>query len=331
MNSIDGSDVAERRDAVRSHGDHTTPADPPIAVICGPTAAGKSALALALAQDVPTTIISADSRQIYRGFDIGTAKPTPDELALVPHAGIDVADPTERWSAWQWASAARDAIAQARAAGRVPLVVGGTGFYIRALVMPLAPIPPLDDRARERLAAWLDTQTPEALQRWCARLDAPRAALGPTQWRRAIEVALLTGVPLSAWHTQARDLPALSARYLVVDPGGSLADRIARRVHGMIEAGWGDEVDRLQSSVPASAPAWQATGYEVMRAWRRGQATRDEAVQRVIVQTRQYAKRQRTWFRHQLGDAPVLHVAPQVADEVARARRWWNTHCQETQ
>lgn len=303
---------------------------PPIAVICGPTAAGKSALALAFSRAVPTTIISADSRQIYRGFDIGTAKPTREELALVPHVGIDVADPTERWSAWQWASMAHRAIEEARAAGRVPLVVGGTGFYIRALVSPLAPIPPLDARAREALSQWLDTRSPDELRRWCARLDAPRAALGPTQWRRAVEVALLTGVPLSTWHAQSRALPALTVRYLVVDPGTPLVARIAARVHDMVDGGWADEVDRLQATVPESAPAWQATGYEVMRAWRRGQATREEAIQTVTVQTRQYAKRQRTWFRHQLGDAPVLRVNPQAADDVAQAQRWWQRHCEET-
>ncbi len=330
MNSIDGSGVAERGQPVTPDVAPTTTADPPIAVICGPTAAGKSALALALAREMPTTIISADSRQIYRGFDIGTAKPTRDERAQVPHVGIDVAEPTERWSAWQWASAARVAMAEARAAGRVPLVVGGTGFYIRALIAPLAPIPPLDERARQALARWLDTLAPHDLQRWCSRLDAPRASLGPTQWRRAIEVALLTGVPLSTWHAQARDLPALSVRYLVVDPGTPLADRIATRVHGMLDAGWADEVDRLQSAVPETAPAWQATGYEVMRAWRRGQVTRDQAIHTVTVQTRQYAKRQRTWFRHQLGEAPVLRVDPQAASDVARAQHWWQVHCEET-
>jgi tRNA dimethylallyltransferase len=209
--------VVESDEGVRAHDAHDAAHAPPIAVLCGPTAAGKSALALAFARTVPTTIISADSRQIYRGFDLGTAKPTREELALVPHAGVDVADPTERWSAWQWASMARRAIEEARDAGRVPLVVGGTGFYIRALVTPLAPIPPLDARARASLAHWLDTLSPDELQRWCARLDTPRAALGPTQWRRAVEVALLTGVPLSVWHAQSRPLPPLAVRYLVVD------------------------------------------------------------------------------------------------------------------
>ena len=302
----------------------------PVAVVCGPTAAGKTALALQFAAQAPVTIISADSRQIYRGFDIGTAKPTVAEQAAVPHVGLDVAEPTERWSAWQWARLAHEAIAAARRAGRVPLVVGGTGFYIRALATPLAPLPPLDPDARAGLAALLDTMDSEELRRWCLRLDPERAALGPVQWRRAIEVALLTGTRLSAWHAQAPALPAVPVRYLVVDPGPPLADRIAARVETMVADGWVDEVTALVAAVPPSAPAWQATGYGAVRDVVEGRRSIEEAVARITIDTRQYAKRQRTWFRHQLVEGPVTRVAPDQPEAYERALAWWRAHCEET-
>lgn len=304
--------------------------DRPVAVVCGPTAAGKTALALQFAAQAPVTIISADSRQVHRGFDIGTAKPTVAEQAAVPHVGLDVAAPTERWSAWQWSRLAREAIDAARHAGRVPLVVGGTGFYVRALATPLAPLPPLDPGARAALAAVLDTMAADDLQRWCRRLDPARAALGPVQWRRAIEVALLTGTRLSDWYARAPALPAVPVRYLVVDPGPPLADRIAARVRTMLADGWVEEVQALMAVVPASAPAWQATGYGAVRDVVAGRRSLEEAVARITVDTRQYAKRQRTWCRHQLVEGPVTWVAPDRPDEHQRALAWWRAHCEET-
>lgn len=321
MSSTGGSGVPDAR---------STFPEPPVAVVCGPTAAGKSALAMRFASDVPVTIVSADSRQIYRGFDIGTAKPTADEQAAVPHVGIDVADPTERWSAWRWAQLAREAIASARAAGRVPLVVGGTGFYIRALVAPLAALPPLDERARGALAGWLDRLSLDDLRRWCERLDPARAPLGPVQWRRAIEVALLTGTPISTWYARPTPRPALPVRYLVVDPGAALPHRIASRVRAMIEQGWITEVADLMARVPEAAPAWQATGYDALRAVVRGDGTLGEAIGQVTVQTRQYAKRQRTWFRHQLVEGAVERVSPEDPVDIERALAWWRAHCLET-
>lgn len=295
-----------------------------VPVICGPTAAGKSAIALRLAAVAPVTIISADSRQLYRGFDIGTAKPTSAEQALVPHVALDVAEPEERWSAWRWAVLARHAIAEARAHGRVPVVVGGTGFYVRALVSPLASIPPLDEIRRAKLAAWLEAQPPEQLRAWCTRLDAPRAALGPVQWRRAIEVALLTGRSLSAWHALGAGHTApLSVRYLVVDPGESLATRIASRVEQMAQDGWVEEVAGLAGRVSRSAPAWQATGYDVIREHVEGTRSLRDALAQVTIATRQYAKRQRTWYRHQLQDGPVTRLSPAAPDAWDHVLAWW--------
>jgi tRNA dimethylallyltransferase len=301
-----------------------------VPVICGPTAAGKSAVAMRLAEVAPITIISADSRQLFRGFDVGTAKPTPAEQAQVPHAAIDVAEPEERWSAWRWAVLARQAIAEARACGRVPVVVGGTGFYVRALVSPLATVPPLDEARRAELAAWLETQSPELLRSWCERLDPPRAGLGPVQWRRALEVALLTGTPLSMWH--ARDpghATPLAVRYLVVDPGAALATRIAARVDEMVRHGWVDEVAGLAAHVPPQAPAWQATGYDVLREHVEGRRSLRDALAQVTIATRQYAKRQRTWYRHQLHDGPVTRLSPAAPDAWDHVLAWWRAFTED--
>ena len=177
-------------------------------VLCGPTAAGKSALAMRLAERVTAAIISADSRQVYRGFDLGTAKPAPDERARVPHFGVDVADPHERYSASDWAAAVPSWIAAARAGGREPLVVGGTGFYLRALFAPLFEAPPLDPARRRALETWLSERSTADLQRWCRALDPARAALGRTQLLRAIETALLTGQRISELHATRGRAPA---------------------------------------------------------------------------------------------------------------------------
>jgi tRNA A37 N6-isopentenylltransferase MiaA len=221
-----------------------------LVVVCGPTAAGKSALAMRLAELMPITIISADSRQIYREFDIGTAKPTCEERQRVPHAGIDLAEPTQRFSSFAWASAAVAAIHDARAAGRIPVVVGGAGFYVRALV------------------------TPEP------------------------------------------DSPRYDARYLVVDPGSVLRDWIEHRVDIMLAGGWPEEVMRLDRIVSETAPAWQASGYAAVRQLVRGYVSAAVARERVVIATRQYAKRQRTWFRHQLPAERTTRIDPQSSDAV---------------
>jgi tRNA dimethylallyltransferase len=290
--------------------------------IVGPTAAGKSALAMALAERHGLAIVSADSRQVYRGFDIGTAKPSPADRARVPHYGLDVVDPTARYSAHRWAEAADAWIEAAMRADTPPLVVGGTGLYLRALVQPLDAVPPLDAARRAALEPWLAALPREELVRWCQRLDPERAHLGRTQLLRAVETALLAGVRLSAALHQTA-LPPRPVRYLVVDPGPVLAARIERRVHEMLAAGFLDEVARLRQALPPEAPAWNASGYGVLREHLEGVRTRVEAVERVIIETRQYAKRQRTWFRHQLPAASVTHVDPLSPEALAVAEAWW--------
>ncbi|HWE43120.1 MAG TPA: tRNA (adenosine(37)-N6)-dimethylallyltransferase MiaA [Gemmatimonadaceae bacterium] len=294
-----------------------------LSVIAGPTAAGKSAIALALAERSGAALVSADSRQVYRRFDIGTAKPSAEERERVPHHGVDVVDPTERYSAARFAEDAERWIGEERAAGRRPIVVGGTGFYLRAIFEPLFAEPPMDPAARAALQSHLAGLSSEELRRWCAELDPARAALGRTQLLRAIEVALLAGQRLSDLHARPARPPRFRARYLVVDPGPVLHERIAARVDRMLDAGWPEEVRQLLADVPEEAPAWNAAGYAVVRRLVRGEISRMHAREQIIIETRQYAKRQRTWLRHQLGAAPVTMVNPDAADAVAIVNRWW--------
>jgi tRNA A37 N6-isopentenylltransferase MiaA len=238
---------------------------PPLLVICGPTAAGKTALAAALADVVDLVVINADSRQIYRGFDIGTAKPTAAERDRVRHYCLDLADPTERYTAYAWASHAANAIDAAHRDGRVPVVVGGAGFYIRALVHPLS------------------ASAPAGIERYVTQ-------------------------------------------YLVVDPGAPLRERIALRAARMLEGGWAEEVSSLAAVVPSEAPAWQASGYAAIRDHVAGTISRAAAVDRVVIATRQYAKRQRTWFRHQLPLDRTTRLDPDRADAVRQAVAWVHAH-----
>ena len=277
-----------------------------------------------IAEAVPITVISADSRQVYRRFDIGTAKPTAADLAAVPHAGMDLIEPEERYSAARWAEGAVHWISEARTAQRLPVIVGGTGLYLRALVSPFFQEPFLDPERRTALLAQLDRLGTEELRRWCGVLDPARASLGRTQLLRAVEIALLSGVPISVLHREASRPPYARARYLVVDPGSALSVRIEQRVDSMLAEGWGDEVETLLRSVAPSAPAWKATGYVAVRDWVTGRVTREAARTRVIVETRQYAKRQRTWFRHQLESDAVTRVDPRSPDAMDVVWKWWN-------
>lgn len=298
-----------------------------VPVIIGPTAAGKSSIAMHLAERYRLAIVSADSRQVYRGFDIGTAKPTRDEQRRVPHYGVDVLEPNMRYSAHAWAQDAARWCDDAKSSGRTPVIVGGTGFYVRALVQPFHEAQPLDPVRRAALAPWLERLDAPELERWCRRLDPARAALGRTQRLRAVETALLTGRRLSESHTKAAaSHPAPSGvRYLVVDPGAVLATRIAERVQAMVAGGWYDEVRTLLADVPADAPAWQASGYGRMRDAVTGALSLKAAEEQVIIETRQYAKRQRTWCRHQLADASVTRLDSSAANALALACAWWES------
>ena len=298
-------------------------AAPIVRVICGPTAAGKTSVALALARHVSLSVVSADSRQLYRRFDVGTAKPTADERRAVPHLGIDVLDPTERASAAWWADGADGWIRDVIASGRSPVVVGGTGLYLRALFGTLFDEPPMDPVRRASLQRALDAMDTAELRRWVAELDPARAALGRTQLLRAVEIALLAGRRVSDLHREQRRPPRWRARYLLVDPGPALASRIEARAVSMFDD-WRQEVRALLADVPEEAPAWNASGYRTIRQLERGTITHDDALATVIIETRQYAKRQRTWFRHQLSAERVTRIDPCLPDGERRALAWWN-------
>lgn len=275
-----------------------------------------------LAESRASTIVSADSRQVYRGFDVGTAKPTLAEQTRVPHEGIDVTDPTLRYSAAAWAVAADRWIENARAGGRVPIVVGGTGLYLRALFEGLFEEPVLEAERRKALESEMAEMSTEELRRWTETLDPPRAHLGRTQLLRSIEIAVLTGRRLSDLHRERPRNPRWRPRYLLVDPGPVLAERIGRRLDEMLDHGWPDEVQRLMQIVPPDAPAWNSTGYDLVRRMVGGEMAPAAARERIVIDTRQYAKRQRTWFRNQLPPALVTHVNPLDEDWRRIAEAW---------
>ncbi len=299
-----------------------------INIICGPTAAGKSAVGMALARESGAAIISADSRQIYRRFNIGTAKPGAEERRDVQHFGVDIVDATERYSAATWGEEAAGWITTAESTPTGALVIGGTGLYLRALVQPLAELPYMEPSARAALERDLTARDISELRRWCRELDPDRAEMGKTQLVRSIETALLTGQCLSEIHRAhnakaSRNSPA-TPRYLLVDPGQALSPRIEQRVDAMLESGWLAEVRDLMDSVPGDAPAWKASGYRTMRDVARGALDLSSARERIIIEVRQYAKRQRTWFRNQLPANQVTSLDPDSPGAMAIARDWFS-------
>jgi tRNA dimethylallyltransferase len=204
----------------------------------------------------------------------------------------------------------------------VPIVVGGTGLYLRALFEGLFEEPESDQAKRREVEAELATLHVDELRRWASALDPARAHLGRTQLLRAIEIALLTGHRVSELHRDRATASRWRPRYLVVDPGPALAERMVARLDDMLNHGWPDEVQRLMQTVPPDAPAWNATGYDAVRRMVRGDLTRAAAREAILIHTRQYAKRQRTWFRHQLPADRVTRLDPLAADWREVAARW---------
>lgn len=277
--------------------------------LTGPTTSGKTALSLALARELDAEIVSMDSRQVYRGMDIGTDKVTPEERRGVPHFGLDLVDPDERYSAGQWARDVRRWIPEIEGRGHVPLLVGGTGFFLRAVVQPIFREPEMDPERRAALRDWLDGRPAAQLGRWVERLDPERARLaregGHQRLSRTLEVALLTGRPLSEWHARAEDDgPAIPALVAVLELDRDELDRrIDARVGRMVERGFVAEVRRLaRAGFDEDCPGMTGTGYREVLAVLRGRMQLEEALEAMRRQTRQYARRQLTWFRNQLPD-----------------------------
>jgi tRNA dimethylallyltransferase len=306
---------------------------PPVFLaITGPTASGKTALSLEVARRLDGEIVSMDSRQVYRGMDVGTAKASPEERRAIPHHGLDLVDPDERYSAGRFARDARAWLGEIRGRGRVPILVGGTGFFLRALMQPIFAEPALDEARRDALRRWLRRQPPERLATWVRRLDPERAQLavegGMQRMSRTIEVALLSGRPLSAWHRDApADGAALCGVVVLLDlPRAEMDRRIDERAARMVREGLIREVRTLLAQgYRAEDPGMTGTGYREAAAHLAGRATLEETVLEIARSTRRYARRQLTWFRNQLpaGTRTVDATAPLEAqvEEVLEAWR----------
>ena len=293
--------------------------DARVPVIVGPTAVGKTAVALALAAHWPLEVISADSRQIYRRLDIGTAKPTRKERARLPHLGLDVVEPGTRYSAGRFAHDAAAWIEEARHRSSLPVVVGGTGLYVRALAEGLFREPALEPGRRRSLDAFAARLEPLELLRWAGRLDPGFRGGGRQRAARAIEVALLSGYPLSHWQEAARSHGAIRPWYVVLTvPRQVLHQRIARRAEEMVRRGLIEEVAAvLAEGHPPTAPGLDGIGIREAVEYLHGRRERDSVAQAIAVSTRQYAKRQETWFRHQLGDDVLTLDATRSPEKLA--------------
>ena len=303
---------------------------PEFLAIAGPTGAGKTALSLLVARELDAEIVSMDSRQVYRGMDIGTAKATPRERGGVPHHGLDLVDPGERYGAGAFARDARRWIAAIRARGRVPLLVGGTGFFLKVLGEPLFAEPPLEPVRRAALEAALDAMPGPELARWVRALDPERAEVavagGRRRMARTVLIALLTGRPLGWWHRRPAGERALVGVVCLVEvPRGVLDARIARRVREMVEAGFAEEVaGLLRAGWTRDDPGMNGVGYREMAAHLEGRIALEEAIERTRVATRRYARRQATWFRHQLGaDTVKVDGTAPLRAQCARVARVW--------
>jgi tRNA dimethylallyltransferase len=270
--------------------------------VVGPTCTGKSALALALARRYGGELVNADALQVYRGLDRGTAKPDAAARAAVPHHLIDILDPRQRFSAGEFARRGRVVLENIAARGRLPIVVGGSGFYLRALFNGLAEVPPVPAEVRDAVRRRLDDQGIGALRAELERRDPELAArldpLDRQRLLRGLEVLEATGRALSSWQ---RDSPRSEVPALFIGltlPRTLLYDRIATRAYAMLDGGWLDEIrELLRGGVPESAPAFQALGYRQLLRHLQGSCTLEQAMEETLRATRRYAKRQETWFK----------------------------------
>ena len=297
-------------------------------MLLGPTASGKSAVAMALAERFPVEIVSVDSAQVYRLLEIGTAKPSRAERARVPHHLIDIVDPEDSYSAARFAADAHRLVTEISARGRLPLLVGGTMLYAKALREGLHELPP----ASAELRAELDREAEQigwpALHTRLAGVDpatAARLAPGDSQRiQRALEVYLLTGQPLSHWIAQQRSdaAPPLEALRIALEPSDRsvLHARIETRFRAMLAAGLIDEVRQLRErpTLHSELPALRSVGYRQVWAWLDQPGPMEALANAGIAATRQLAKRQLTWLRSDPGRLVIDCLAPDCADQVAR-------------
>ena len=288
---------------------HNSPPDAraPIIAIVGPTASGKSALGIELALRLGGEIINCDSVQVYREIEIATAKVPPSERRGVPHHLIDFVSPEINYTAADWARAATEEIEEIEARNQRVFLVGGTGFYLRALRQPFFPSPPTDEKLRARLTRIRETRGPEHLHRVLRRFDPAEAEkLNLRDWprvQRAIEFCLQTGEPISRERPLRPEPPALSARIRIIalsPPRNELYARINERTEKHFSNGLVSEVEGLlRKGVPANSNALGAHGYRRVVEYLKGQRNLESAIEQTKLDVRHYAKRQLTWFRHE--------------------------------
>jgi tRNA dimethylallyltransferase len=296
---------------------------PPLLLLLGPTGSGKSDVAHELARLRSGEIISADAFAVYRGFDIGTAKPDRGRRSESAYHLLDVADPDEAFSAGRWAAEARRTAESIRSRANLPIVCGGSGFYVSALLESLPPADATEQRLRPLLARWAGSD-PEGARRLLEVNDPVSARRIPAGNRRyllrALEILLATGVPASG---RPRGSDSWTERWHLIKIGlapdrEDLYARIARRVRQMMDAGWGEEVRRLlEGGVSLESNAFQAIGYREIADWVQGRCDRAQAEARIVTATRRLAKRQRTWLARERG---VEWVRPADALGIALGR-----------
>lgn len=278
---------------------------PPAIFIMGPTASGKTALSIALRQQLPVELVSVDSALIYRGMDIGTAKPSAEELALAPHRLIDIRDPAESYSAADFRKDALKEMADITAAGRIPLLVGGTMLYFKALLDGLSPLPSADPQVRQRIEQQAVELGWEALHQQLAEIDPVAAARihpnDPQRLSRALEVFFISGKTLTELtKISGETLPYRVHQFAIAPVSRELLhQRIELRFHQMLDAGFETEARALfdRGDLHTDMPAIRCVGYRQMWSYLSGEIDYDEMVYRGICATRQLAKRQMTWLR----------------------------------
>ena len=290
-----------------------------VPAIAGPTASGKSAAAFALAQEFGLEIVTADSMQVYRGLDVGTAKPSAEEQRLVPHHLIDVVSPVERFTVARYVRLAEEAIAEVRGRGVVPLVAGGTGFYLRALREGVPTAPEADPERQAPI--WREVEgghLRDLIEELSAASldDADRAATNPRRVVRSIEVLRATGRPPSAF-------PFTTPRFeydvfLLDPPPGILRQRIDDRARRQVETGLLDEARELLERHGGAPTAIQAIGYKEVFPYLRGEASLEEVTTALVDATARYAKRQRTWFRREPNVHRLEMTGEQALPELRR-------------
>lgn len=306
----------------------------PVIVISGPTGVGKSETAVAVALDVGGEIVNYDSIQIYRGFDIGSAKPGLEQRLAVPHHLFDIAEADEPFHAAAFAEAAREACSAIHASGNVPILTGGTGFYLRAFLSGLPEMPPADSGIRERLRAVAGSAGGAArLHRWLSRVDPGSGRkIAPAdrhRVERALEVYIASGRPISSWRapTALAEESIHSCKFALALDRERLIERIESRIDTMFEGGLIEETDQLLVKYPPHCRPFGAIGYREASRFLGGDLSREQAIAETKRRTRGYAKRQMTWLRSERGihwiDAAIGPFS--AAGEIVRI---WRERCQ---